>query len=93
MTHKKETGDLLTLIGQSMDELRQSIRLFESSEREKGVKHLAAVVEAIDSYLDRLDSDPLLRLAPMAPERIRTGLADIRRDLDEVMRGLPDSPP
>jgi hypothetical protein len=86
--HTEETGDLLSLIGQLIDELRLSISLFEASQREGGIEHLAVVVEAIDAYLGRLESDPLLRLAPIAPAEIRDGLDHIRRDLDEVIRGF-----
>jgi hypothetical protein len=86
--HTEETGDLLSLIGQLIDELRLSISLFEASQREGGIEHLAVVVEAIDVYLGHLESDPLLRLAPIAPAEIRDGLDHIRRDLDEVIRGF-----
>jgi hypothetical protein len=84
--HTEDTGDLLSLIGQLIDELRLSIGLFETSQREDGLEHLAVVVEAIDTYLGRLESDPLLRLAPIAPAEIRDDLNHIRRDLDEVIR-------
>jgi hypothetical protein len=91
--HTEETGDLLSLIGRLIDELRLSIGLFEASQREGGLEHLAAVVEAIDDYLDRLESDPLLRLAPIAPAEVRDGLDHIRSDLDEVIRGLSATTP
>ena len=90
--HTEETGDLLSLIGQLIDELRLSIGLFEASQREGGLDHLAVVVKAIDAYLGRLESDPLLRLAPIAPAEIRDGLNHIRRDLGEVIRGLSATP-
>jgi hypothetical protein len=90
--HTEETGDLLSLIGQLIDELRLSIGLFEASQREDGLEHLAVVVKAIDAYLGRLESDPLLRLAPIAPAEIRDGLNHVRRDLGEVIRGLSATP-
>ena len=90
--HTEETGDLLSLIGQLIDELRLSIGLFEASQREDGLEHLAVVVKAIDAYLGRLESDPLLRLAPIAPAEIRDGLNHICRDLGEVIRGLSATP-
>jgi proline dehydrogenase len=90
--HTEETGDLLSLIEQLIDELRLSISLFEASQREGGLEHLAVVVEAIDAYLGRLESDPLLRLAPIAPAEIREGLDHIRSDLDEVIQGLSATP-
>jgi hypothetical protein len=91
-TETEETGDLLSLIGRLIDELRLSIGLFEASQREGGLEHLAAVVEAIDDYLGRLESDPLLRLAPIAPAEVRDGLDHIRCDLCEVIRGLSAAP-
>jgi hypothetical protein len=91
-TETEETGDLLSLIGRLIDELRLSIGLFEASQREGGLEHLAAVVEAIDDYLGRLESDPLLRLAPIAPAEVRDGLDHIRCDLCEVIRGLSATP-
>ncbi len=93
MKHTEETGDLLSLIGHSIDELRLSIGLFEASQRTGGLERLTAVVEAIDTYLDHLESDPLLRLAPIAPQEIRAGLHDIRHDLAEVIRGISASSP
>jgi hypothetical protein len=90
--HTEETGDLLSLIGRLIDELRLSIGLFEASQREGGLEHLAAVVEAIDDYLDRLESDPLLRLATIAPAEVRDGLDHIRSDLDKVIQGLSAAP-
>jgi hypothetical protein len=84
----EETGDLLSLISQSIDELRLSIGLFEAADRESGLGHLATVVEAIDAYLARLESDPLLRLAPIPPSEVRAGLDHIRGDLDAVIHGL-----
>jgi hypothetical protein len=86
--HTEETGDLLSLIGRSIDELRLSIGLFEAADRESGVGHLTTVVASIDDYLGRLESDPLLRLAPIPPGEVRAGLNHIRGDLDEVIRGL-----
>jgi hypothetical protein len=88
----EETGDLLSLIGQLIDELRLSISLFEASQRDGGLDHLAVVVKAIDAYLSRIESDPLLRLAPIAPAEIRDGLGHIRHDLDEVIQGLSATP-
>jgi hypothetical protein len=88
----EETGDLLTLIGRSIDELRLSIGLFEAADRETGLEHLAIVVHSIDSYLVRLESDPLLRLAPIPTCDVRAGLCDIRSNLDEVIRGLSTKP-
>ncbi|MCX6101284.1 MAG: hypothetical protein NTV92_07675 [Candidatus Bipolaricaulota bacterium] len=88
MKHTEETGDLLSLIGRSIDELRLSIGLFEAADRESGLDHLTTVVASIDAYLGRLELDPLLRLAPIPPSEVRAGLNHIRGDLDEVIRGL-----
>ncbi len=88
MKHTEETGDLLSLIGRSIDGLRLSIGLFEAADQESGLSHLTTVVASIDAYLGRLESDPLLRLAPIPPGEVRAGLNHIRGDLDEVIRGL-----
>ncbi len=87
MKHTEQTGDLLSLIGQAIDELRLSIGKFEAADREHGLKHLATVIGSIDAYLDHLESDPLLHLAPLPPGDVRAGLSHIREDLDEAMRG------
>lgn len=89
MKQTEETGDLLSLISQSIDELRLSIGLFEAADREHGLGHLETVVGAIDAYLARLESDPLLRLAPIPLGEVRAGLDHIRDDLDAVIHGLP----
>jgi hypothetical protein len=88
----ERTGDLLTLIGQSIDELRLSIGLFEAANRSDALEHLTAVVESIDAYLAQADEDPLLRLAPIPPGEVRTGLSHIRTDLSEVIHGLSARP-
>lgn len=87
MKHTERTGDLLSLIGQAIDELRLSIGKFETADREHAVEHLATVIGSIDAYLDHLESDPLLHLAPLPPGDVRAGLSHIREDLDAVMRG------
>ncbi len=83
-----ETGDLLSLIGRAIDELRLSIGLFEAADRAEALAHLTAVVEAIDQYLLRIDQDPLLRLAPIPPSDVRASLTHIRQDLGAVI-GVP----
>lgn len=86
MKHTEQTGDLLSLIGQAIDELRLSIGKFEAADREHGLEHLAIVIGSIDAYLAHLESDPLLHLAPLPPGEVRAGLSNIREDLDAVLR-------
>ncbi len=91
MKRTEDTGDLLSLIGQAIDELRLSIGLFEAADRDHGLEHLSAVVGSIDAYLARVELDPLLRLAPIPASEVRAGLTGIRSDLDEVIHGLSSS--
>ncbi len=80
--------DLLTLIGHAIEELQQSIELLEGAQRPDGVNHLCSVIDEIDVYLDRIDEDPLLKLAPLAPSHIRLGLHHVREDLSSVIDDL-----
>lgn len=93
MKQAEQAGDLLSLIGQAIDELRLSIGRFDAADRSTGLAHLIAVVEAIDGYLDHLDSDPLLHLAPIPVADVRDSLKHIREDLNEVIRQFANPVP
>ncbi len=80
--------DLLTLISRAIERLQNCITLFESSDRNDGAGHLAAVIGEIDEYLEISDSDPLLRLASLSPSHVRDGLLDVRSDLASVIAEL-----
>lgn len=93
MTHTEETADLLSLIGHAIEGLRRSIELLETSQRPDGLLHLGAVIREIDTYLDRIDEDPLLQLAPLPPSYVRSGLDHVRQNITEVIRDLEQRPP
>lgn len=80
--------DLLLLIGHAIDGLRQSIDYLDTAHRADGLLHLGQVVREIDGYIEHIDDDPLLRLAPVAPSHIRSGLLKVREDLAVVIRDL-----
>ncbi|TFH11411.1 MAG: hypothetical protein E4H08_01365 [Candidatus Atribacteria bacterium] len=85
MTQTKETNDLLTLIGVAIEQLRQSIELFEASSRTEGVVCLSAVIHEIDAYMDRAEDDPLLQLAHMDASNLASDLTHIKNDLVAVI--------
>ena len=85
LTEAKETGDLLTLIGTAIEQLRQSIELFEASSQIEGVSCLSAVIREIDSYMDRAHDDPLLKLARIDTSSLATDLTHIKTDLVSVI--------
>jgi len=82
------TADLLTLIGHAINQLQRCVTLFEASDRESGLGHIATVIEEIDRYLETSDEDPLLRLAALPKARVREGLLDVRTDLASVIDTL-----
>ncbi|MGB2983879.1 MAG: hypothetical protein WBC63_08490 [Candidatus Bipolaricaulia bacterium] len=82
------TTDLLTLIGRAIERLQRCVALFETSERDTGAEHLAAVIEEIDDYIEIADEDPLLLLASLPSERVREGLLNVRTDLASVIDEL-----
>jgi len=86
------TVDLLTLIGRTIDRLQQGIDLFEGEKRDAGLKHLAAVIEEIDAYLQRASEDPLLRLAGLPPGKVSDSLCDVKSDISSVITELQRTP-
>ena len=92
MTEARSTVDLLTLIGQAIEQLQQSIDSFEASEQETGVHRLTDVIHRIDTYLAHVDKDPLLQMATLDPVSICGTLHGIQDDLNHVIRELTDAP-
>lgn len=80
-----ESDDLLTLIATAIEQLRQSIELFETASRTDGISRLSTVVSAIDSYIAGSDSDPLLHLAHIDASSLATDLARIKTELVAVI--------
>jgi hypothetical protein len=83
-----DRADLLVLIGHAIDGLRKSIDYLDTAHRADGLLHLGQVIREIDGYIEHIDDDPLLRLAPIAPSHIRSGLLKVREDLAVVIRDL-----
>lgn len=91
MTVAKETNDLLTLIGTAIEQLRQSIELFEASSQAEGATCLSSVIREIDTYMDRAHDDPLLQLAHIDVSSLATDLKHIKSDLGAVIAQVDDS--
>lgn len=81
----EETGDLLALIGTAIEQLRQSIELFESSSPAEGAIRLSTVVSEIDDYMDRAQDDPLLQLACIDTSNLAADLEHVKTDLVAVI--------
>ena len=84
----EDRADLLLLIGHAIDGLRQSIDSLDTDQRADGLLHLGQVIREIDGYIQHIDNDPLLQLAPLAPSHIRSWLLKVRDDLAVVIRDL-----
>jgi hypothetical protein len=85
------TADLLSLIGRAIEGLQRAVEKLDVDNRRDGLAHLTTVIREIDSYLERIDDDPLMRLAPLAPAHISEGLGHVRDDLALVVHDL-DAP-
>ncbi len=85
LTQPTGTGDLLTLIGMAIEQLRHSIELFSSASQEKGATCLSSVVREIDAYMDRAQDDPLLKLAHIDAAHLASDLKHIKSDLVAVI--------
>ena len=83
--------DLLSLIGKAIENLQQSIELFEASQPVAGLDHLSSVILEIDNYLERIDEDPLLKIATV--DRIGLGerLVSVKGELTSVIESLTPS--
>lgn len=80
-----ETNDLLTLIGTAIEQLQQSVELFEASLKVDGITCLSSVIQAIDAYIDRSHEDPLLQLAHLDESHLAADLTNIKSDLNAVI--------
>jgi len=92
VNEREGTPDLLTLIGRTIDRLQQGIELFEEEKRGAGLKHLTAVIEEIDAYLERASEDPLLRLAGLPEGEVSDSLYGVKSDISSVIAELQQSP-
>ena len=93
MCTSNDTVDLLTLIGNAIGQLHQSIEHFEGADDQTGLSCLSTVVTDIDAYLTRLAEDPLLPLARVDPNRLRESLHHVQNDLSAVIDRIRRSPP
>jgi len=90
MTVAKETNDLFGLIGTAIEQLRQSIELFETSSQVEGATCLSLVIREIDAYIDRAHDDPLLQLARVDVSSLAIDLRHIKDDLVAVIAQVDD---
>ena len=87
----REANDLLTLLGTAIDQLRQSIELFETSSQADGAACLSAVIREIDAYMDQAHDDPLLQLARIDASSLASDLKHIKSDLSAVIAQVDDA--
>ena len=83
-----KTTDLLTLIGNSIEELQRSIEFFNKAEPQDGVARLSSVMQGIGYYLTRIEDDPILKLAPIDPVVLAERLHGVEEDLSAVIEGF-----
>lgn len=91
LTEAKEANDLLTLIGKAIEQLRQSIELFETSSQTEGATCLSSVIREIDTYMDGVHDDPLLQLAHIDVSSLAADLKHIKSDLGAVIAQVKGS--
>jgi len=80
--------NLLNLIGKAIENLQQSIELFEASRREAGLKQLSSVIAEIDCYLEQIDEDPLLRIATVDSAGLSERLVGVKGELASVIESF-----
>ena len=85
-----DTNDLLSLIGNSIENLSQCIALFDQAQPADGVKKLSSVVTQIEAYLQEIDADPILRLASVDRGEIEVRLQSIETDVTTIISDLGD---
>jgi hypothetical protein len=89
----KETGDLLSLIAAAIEQLRQSIELFETASQTEGIFCLSTVIREIGTYMTHAQDDPLLRLAHIDASSLAADLTLIKADLAAVIDQVEGSAP
>ncbi len=77
--------DLLGLIEISIESLRRCIDFFDAAKHTNGVTELASVLAEINRYLERVDEDPLLKIASIDREGIADRLHGIEDDLAAII--------
>ena len=85
MENERDMFDLLNLIGRAIESLQRSIELFEDSEREAGLNQLSSVISEIDHYLERIDEDPLLKIATVDRAGLSERLVGVKQELASVI--------
>ncbi len=80
--------DLLNLIGKAIENLQRSIELFEASRREAGLKQLSSAILEIDHYLERIDEDPLLKIATVDRVGLSERLLGVKGELTSVIESF-----
>ena len=85
-----DTNDLLSLIGNSIENLSQCIALFDQVQPADGVEKLSSVVTEIETYLQEIDVDPILRLASVDRGEIEVRLQSIETDVTTIISDLGD---
>ncbi len=83
-------NDLLSLIGNSIENLSQCIALFDQAQPADGVEKLSSVVTEIEAYLQEIDADPILRLASVNRGKIEVRLQSIETDVTTIISDLGD---
>ena len=86
-----DTVDLLSLIGNAIEQLGQCIELFERADSRVGLQRLSNVIHDIDTYLVHIEEDPLVRIAGVDSVRLADGLHHVQQDLSAVIRQLDAS--
>ena len=83
-----DTNDLLSLIGNSIENLSQCIALFDQAQPAGGVERLSSVVTEIEAYLQEIDADSILRLASVDRGEIEVRLQSIKADVTTIISDL-----
>jgi len=87
-----DSSGLLKLIGNSIENLTECIELFNSADRDGGVQRLMSVLKQIETYLEEIDSDPIIKLASVSTGEVVGRLQAIETDLSAIVSDLePDN--
>jgi len=85
-----DMNDLLSLIGSSIENLRQCIELFDKSQPNGGAEKISSVLTEINVYLKEIDTDPILKLASIDRKQVEERLQSIETDLTSILSELGD---